>query len=78
MSSLGIREGMSLEVRNESRNLCCFHLMMGGGDGIFDKGELSLDLVELIGKSLTVVVVVVIALDLCDSIPVIEVRYSLV
>ena len=68
---------MSLEVRNESRNLCCFQLVVGGSDGIVNEGELALELREFISKVSVMVVVVVVVLHLCDGIPVIKVRYCL-
>src|SRR6266850_2202627 len=71
------REGASLEVRNESRNSCRFHSVASGGDGIVDEGELGLDLLELVSKSSAVVVVATVSLDLCDGIPVVEIRYCL-
>jgi len=78
MSLLGIREGTSPEVRNERRNLCCFQLVVEGDNGILNKGELGLDLVELVGNVLVVVIIVVVLLDLSDHVPVIEVRCGLV
>src|SRR6267142_1958099 len=77
-SCVGEREGASLEVRNESRNSCRFHSVMGGGDGIIDEDELSLDLLEFIGKSSAMVVVAAVSFDLCDGVPVVEIRYCLV
>jgi len=37
-------EGVSLKVRNESRNSCCFQPVMGSCNGIVDEGELALEL----------------------------------
>jgi len=71
------REGASLEVRNESRNLCRFHSVASGSDGVVDEDELSLDLLELVSKSSAVVVVATVSLDLCDGVPVVEIRYCL-
>jgi len=68
----------SLEVRNESRNSCCFHSVAGGGNGVVDKGELALELQEFVGKASAVVVVVVVSLNLSNGVPVVEVRYCLV
>src|SRR6267142_2282954 len=67
------REGASLEVRNESRNSCRFHSVTGGGDGVIDEHELSLDLCKLVSEASAVVVVSAVALDLCDGVPVVEV-----
>src|SRR6267142_4016335 len=72
------REGASLEVRNESRNSCRFHSVAGGGDGVVDEGELGLDLCELVSEASAVVGEVVVAFDLCDGVPIVEVRYCLV
>jgi len=71
---VGEREGLSLEVRNKRRNLCHFHVVAGGGDGVVDEGEFVLDLAELVGEALMVIVVAVVALHLCDGIPVVKVR----
>src|SRR6267142_2017383 len=76
-SCMGEREGASLEVRNESRNSCRFHSVTGGGDGIIDKDEFGLDLLELVSEASAVVVVSAVSLDLCDGIPVVEIRYCL-
>src|SRR6266850_5015245 len=72
------REGASLEVRNESRNSCRFHSVTCSGDGIIDEDELGLDLREFVSESSVVVVVTAISLNLCDSVPVVEIRYCLV
>jgi len=77
MSCVGEGEGASLEVRNKSRNLCHFHPVVGGSDGIVDKGELALELREFVGEVVVVVVVAVVAFHLCDSIPVVKIRYCL-
>jgi len=44
MSCVGEGEGMSLKVRNESRNLCCFHMVAGSGNGIINEGKFALEL----------------------------------
>src|SRR6267142_5787056 len=67
------REGASLEVRNESRNSCRFHSVAGSGDGIIDEDELGLDLCKFVGESSAVVIVAAVSLDLCDSVPVVEI-----
>jgi len=71
------REGASFEVRNESRNSCRFHSVASGSDGVVDEDELSLDLCEFVSKSSAVVVVAAVSLDLCDGVPVVEIRYCL-
>src|SRR6267142_1908702 len=71
------QEGVSFEVRNESRNLCHFHSVASGSDGVVDEDELGLDLCEFVSKSSAVVVVAAVSLDLCDSVPVVEIRYCL-
>ena len=78
MSLLGDGVGASLEVRNESRNLCCFHPVAGGGDGIFDEGEFALDLGELVSEVAAVVIIAAIVLNFCNGIPVVKVGYCLV
>src|SRR6267142_2295728 len=77
-SCMGEREGASFEVRNESRNSCRFHSVTGGGNGVIDENELGLDLCELIGELSAVVVIAAVLLDLCDGVPVVEIRYCLV
>jgi len=71
------RVSTSLEVRNESRNSCCFHSVAGSSDGVVDEGELGLDLSKLVSKASAVVVVAMVLFDLCDGVPVVEVRYCL-
>ena len=73
-SCVGEREGSSLEVRNERRNSCCLHVVVGGGDGVVDEGELALDLGEFVSKASTVIVVAAVALHLCNGVPVVKVR----
>jgi len=58
--------------------MCCFQPVLGGNDGIFDKGEFGLDLVELVSDLLVVVVVVVVPLNLSNHVPVVKVGHSLV
>jgi len=72
-STLGVREGMSFQVGNERRNAHHFHVMTGCNNGILNKGELGLDLVELIRDALTVVIITVVLLNLSDHIPIIKV-----
>src|SRR6266850_5691936 len=76
-SCMGEREGASLEVRNESRNSCRFHSVTGGGDGIVDEDKFGLDLLEFVSEASAVVVVSAVSLDLCDGVPVVEIRYCL-
>src|SRR6267142_6021712 len=76
-SCVGEREGASCEVSNDSRNSCRFHSVMGGCNGIIDKDELGLDLCELVSKSSAVIIVAAVSLDLCDGVPVVEIRYCL-
>src|SRR6267142_369835 len=77
MSCVWEREGASLEVRNESRNSCCFKSVTGGCDGVVDEDELGLDLGKLISEASAVVVVATVLLDFGHGVPVIEVRYCL-
>jgi len=49
----------------------------GGGNGVVDEGELGLDLLELVSEASAVVVVSAVSLDLCDGVPVVEIRYCL-
>jgi len=65
---------LSLEVRNKRRNSCHFQMVVGSGNGVINKGELTLDLAELIGKVSTVIIVAAVVLHLCDGIPVVKVR----
>jgi len=73
MSSLGIETSASLEVRNESRNSCHFHPVVGGSNAIPDEGKFALDLGKLVSEALAVVVIVVVAFNLGDRIPVVKV-----
>src|SRR6267142_4896905 len=70
-------ESASLEVRNESRNLCCFKSVASGGDGIIDEGEFALELQELVSKASAVVIIAAVSFDLGNCIPVVKVRYCL-
>src|SRR6267142_6044581 len=74
-SCMGEREGASLEVRNESRNSCRFKSVTGGSDGVVDEDELGLDLLVLVSKSASVIVIATVSFDLCDGVPVVEIRY---
>src|SRR6267142_2587413 len=77
MSCMWEREGASLKVRNESRNSCRFHSVTSGSDGVIDEDELGLDLGEFVSESSVVVVIAVVSFDLCDGVPVVEIRYCL-
>src|SRR6266850_4713813 len=77
MSCVWEREGVSLEVRNEIRNSCRFHSVASGGDGIVDEDELGLDLCVFVGESSALVVIATVSLDLCDGVPIVEIRYCL-
>src|SRR5882672_7199448 len=76
-SCVGEREGASFEVRNESRNSCRFKSVTGGSDGVVDEDEFGLDLLELVGEASAVIVVATVSFDLCDGVPVVEIRYCL-
>ena len=72
-SSLSMWEGSSLEVGNESWKAGCLNSVLRGVEGILDEGELSGNLVELGGDAVMVVVIAVVAFDLSDHIPIVEI-----
>jgi hypothetical protein len=77
LTKLGLGKGSSFQIYKLGRELGCFHMVVQGHKGIFDKLKLSSDFLKLSSEVLAAVIVVSVSLDLRDDGPVIEVMGSL-